>query len=111
MSRPRSSGCCASEARQRGAPLLFRDLSALIDGDLPFPTALNEDIEPSILAGNVLTLISSLVVGAIDHHSHVGVGDVDFYIGHLRGFELQGPGFNIGHELGFILCDAVWSDA
>src|SRR5205085_12495909 len=32
------------------APLLFRDLRTLIDRDLPFPTALNEDIEPSILA-------------------------------------------------------------
>src|SRR5213082_3940192 len=111
MSRPRSSGCCASEARQRGAPLLFRDLSALIDRDLPFPTALNEDIEPSILAADVLTLIGPLIVAAIDHHSHVGVGHLDFYVGVRRGFELQRPGFNVGHELGLILCDSVWADA
>jgi hypothetical protein len=63
------------------APLLFRDLRALIDRDLPFPTALNEDIEPSILAGDVLALIRPLIGAAIDHHSHVGIGDLDFNIG------------------------------
>jgi hypothetical protein len=41
------------------SPLLFRDLRALIDRDLPFPTALNKDIEPSILACDVLTLVGS----------------------------------------------------
>ncbi len=63
------------------APLLFRDLSTLIDGNLPFPTALNEDIEPAILASDVLALIGAFVVGAIDHHSHVGIGDLDLNIG------------------------------
>jgi hypothetical protein len=63
------------------APLLFRDLSTLINRDLPFATALNKNIEPSILAGDVLTLIGAFIVGAIDHHSHVWIGDLDFNIG------------------------------
>src|SRR5438552_5543478 len=91
------------------APLLFRDLRTLIGRDLPFPTALNEDIEPSILAADVLTLIGPLIVAAIDHHSHVGVGHLDFHVGVRRGFELQRPGFNVGLELGLILCVSVWS--
>jgi hypothetical protein len=93
------------------SPLLFRDLRALIDRDLPFPTALNKDIEPSILACDVLTLVGSFIVGAIDHHSHVWVGDLDFNIGHRRGFELQRPGFNVGQELGLILYGSVRTDA
>src|SRR2546430_8571794 len=61
-----SSDVCSSDLR---APLWF-DLSALIDRDLPFPIALHEDVEPSILAGDVLALIRSLIGAAIDHHSH-----------------------------------------
>jgi hypothetical protein len=76
--------------------LRLRDLSALVDGDLPFPVAFHEDIEPSILAGDVLTLIGSLIVAPIHDHSHTGGGDLDFHIGVLRGLELQCPGFNVG---------------
>ena len=76
--------------------LRLRDLSALVDGDLPFPIAFHEDIEPSILAGDVFTLIGSLIVAAIHDHSHIGVGDLDFHIGVLRGLELQCPVFNVG---------------
>src|SRR5450759_2274717 len=49
--------------------LWLRDLSALVDRDLPFPIALHKSIAPPILAREVLAFIGALSVAAVHAHS------------------------------------------